>query len=68
MTLAEGIIGMIASVFAIIAGMWVFLRYLDKRFTQWTNAIVENSRAMRTLSARVFRLEQVLITPVKEEK
>jgi hypothetical protein len=58
MTLLEAILGMTASVFAIVGGLYMMLRWLDKRFDKWTEAIVENSQAMRNLGLRVTRLER----------
>lgn len=60
MTFIEGIAGLIASVFAILAGMAIMVRYMAKRFDRWAEALVDNSVAMRSLTNRVFRLERAL--------
>lgn len=54
---AEGLIGLIASVFAILGGMVIMARYIAKRFDKWANAVIENSEALRGLSERVATLE-----------
>ena len=58
MTSVEGIIGLIASVFAILAGLTVACRYMAKRFDRWTEAVIENSDAIRGLIDRVATLER----------
>lgn len=55
---AEAIIGLIASVFAILAGLTVAARYLAKKFDVWTESVIDNSRAIRQLSGRVMILEK----------
>lgn len=54
----EGIIGLIASVFSIVAALTVTARYLGKRFDKWADALIENSRAIRLLTVRVGKLEE----------
>lgn len=60
MSMAEGIIGMVASVIAIIGGFIFTVRYLDKRFDLWISAVVENSSFIRELSGRIATLEGTL--------
>ena len=57
MTLAEGIIGLLASVITILTGLAFAVRYISKRFDTWAEAVVENSKAMRSLTERVAKLE-----------
>lgn len=64
MTGLEAIVGLIASVLAIIGTMIFVARYIAKRFDTWTEATIENSAVMRTVSSavqsltsRVIRLE-----------
>jgi hypothetical protein len=66
MTLIEGIVGLIASVFAIVGTMIYVARYLGRRFDKWAEAVVSNSQAIRTLTTRVGRLEIALKIPPKE--
>lgn len=57
MTFVEGVVGLIASVIAIIGALILVARYLARRFDKWTEAVIENSTVMRNLAARVTRLE-----------
>lgn len=57
MTELEGVIGLIASVCAIIGALVIVARYMVRRFDRWADALIENSRAMRDLSQRVTLLE-----------
>lgn len=57
MTAIEGIIGLIASVAAIIGSLIIVARFMARRFDRWADAIIENSKAMRDLSVRVAHLE-----------
>jgi hypothetical protein len=57
MTLAEGIIGMVASVSTILIGVGILIRYIGKRFDKWAEAVIENSKAIRNLTNRVVALE-----------
>lgn len=68
MSLIEGVVGLIASVFAVLGGMIITARFMARRFDRWVTALVDNSDAMRTLTNRVMRLEWALkIAPIKEE-
>lgn len=57
MTEVEGIIGLIASVCAIIGALVLCSRYLARRFDKWADALIENSKAVKDLTVRVVRLE-----------
>ncbi len=60
MTSLEGIIGMIASVCAIIGAMIFIARYVVRCFDRWIAAVVENSSVIRGLSARITTLEKAI--------
>jgi hypothetical protein len=67
MSTLEGIIGLVASVFAILGGLYIAMRWLGKRIDKWVDALVENSSVMRglsgtvvSLSMRVRRLEDAI--------
>lgn len=57
MSLVEGIVGLIASVIAIIGAIILVGRWLAKKFDRWMNEMVANTRAMQTLTLRVLKLE-----------
>lgn len=57
MSMVEGIVGMIASVCAIIGALVFTMHYMAKRFDRWIDAVVENSNAVKDLTVRVVRLE-----------
>lgn len=60
MTLIEGIAGLIASVIAIVTAVVLAARYLGRKFERWINETVTNTKAMQTLTLRVFKLEQTI--------
>ena len=62
MTALEGIIGLIASVIAIIGAIFIAVRYLGRKLDKWANTIIENSTAMRDLTHRVSTLEGAINT------
>jgi hypothetical protein len=58
MSTLEGIIGLVASVFAILGGLYIAMRWLGKRIDKWVDALVENSSVMRGLSGTVVSLSR----------
>lgn len=56
-TAVEGIIGLIASVCAIIGAIVVMARWLGRKFDRWSDAVIENSSAVKDLTLRVTFLE-----------
>lgn len=53
----EGLLGMAASVIAILTAGVFLVRFLVRRFDKWAESVVENTGAMRELSERVSKLE-----------
>ena len=57
----EAIVGLIASVIAILTGLILATRYIarriDTKFDRWTNAVIANSSVMVNLTERIVRLE-----------
>ena len=62
LTTVQGIVGMVASVIAILGGLTISVRYLGRKFDKWADAVVENSSAVRGLTDRVTRLEGAVDT------
>ena len=62
LTTVQGIVGMVASVIAILGGLTIAVRYLGKKFDKWADAVIENSGAVRSLTDRVTRLEGAVDT------
>lgn len=64
MTGLEGIVGLIASVFAILGGLFLAARYIgkriDKRFDKWIETTVANTAAVTKLTVRVSALEETM--------
>jgi Flp pilus assembly pilin Flp len=60
MSTIEAVVSMCASAVAIIGGIMFLTRWLDRRFSRWTNAVIDNSAAMRNLALRVQRLESTI--------
>ena len=60
MTLLESIISLVSAVVTILGGMAVLGRYFMKRLDKWANALIDNSDAMRKLTARVDALERTI--------
>lgn len=63
MTAIEGIFGLIASVFAILTGLFLAARYIGRKIDQWIEVEIENSSVIKTLSSRILRLEKVIGPP-----
>lgn len=60
MTFIEGIVGLVASVIAIVTALVLAVRYLGKKFDKWVETQVQNTRAVQLLTVRVVRLERTL--------
>lgn len=60
MTAIEGIIGLAASLCAIIGTVILCARWLGRKFEHWTETMIDNSQAMRNLTFRVSKLEEAI--------
>lgn len=60
MTVTEGIVGLIASVIAIVGALVVAVKYLDHRFHKWANDVISDSDTIRALTNRVATVEGAL--------
>jgi hypothetical protein len=54
------IFGLLASIVAVLGGIWVAARYIAKRFDKWAARMVENTSAMVNLTKRVDVLERTI--------
>lgn len=63
MTLLESIVSLIASVFAILTGLFLFGRYIGKKLDNWSENLIENSKVIKDLTGRVILLEKAIGPP-----
>lgn len=57
MNFAATLVSFLASTIAIITAIGFAARYIARRFDKWIERVVENTGAIRSLSARVSKLE-----------
>lgn len=60
MTLAETLTIMAASVVTILTGAGLIARYLVHRVDAWMETMIDNSKAIRSLTVRVTGLERAI--------